>query len=64
MLINLSLIGVIVCAALFIIAAFDFITYVFKSAPKRAMFSRKFWLVGTIAGGILAYWYFNGLKFI
>jgi hypothetical protein len=53
-----------ILAVLSVLVMFDFITYTFKSVPKRAILSKLIWKVGLLSIVILVYWYMNGMRFI
>ena len=57
----------IIFSALVVIAVmvvFDFITYIIRSAPKKAIFSQITWFIGLLCTMALIYWYMNGRKFL
>jgi hypothetical protein len=52
-----------ILAVISAMTAFDWITFVVKSAPKQAYFTKRIWLLGILTTIALVYWYMNGMKF-
>jgi len=61
---KLELIIFSILAVISALVAFDFIVYIFKSAPKLSYFSKRMWKIGLASSMALVYWYMNGMKFL
>lgn len=53
-----------ILAVISALVAFDFIVYIFKSAPKSSYLTKKMWKIGLVSAMALVYWYMNGMKFL
>ena len=61
---KIELIAFSILAVISAMTAFDFITYVLKTAPKSSYLTKRVWSFGTICIMALVYWYMNGMRFL
>lgn len=60
---NYQLFSFVFYAVVAAISFFDFFVYAVKKAPKSAVLSFRFWIVGMLCGILAIYYILNGQKF-